>query len=78
MEKKFGFTWNFLWMYEDDDEDEEGRRWRNVKKKLDVGDAALDTIDLHNLAVPFLKKDQRAEISKFIRSMVDHLQCWST
>jgi len=43
-------------MYEDDDEDKEGRRWRNVKKKLDVDDAPLDTIDLYNLAVSFLKK----------------------
>jgi len=44
---------------------------------MNVGDAALDTINLHNLAVPFLKEkkkeDQRAEITKFIRSTVDHL-----
>ena len=28
----FLFFWCVWWMYEDVDEDEEGRRWRNVKK----------------------------------------------
>jgi len=35
-------------MYEDDDEE--------MLKKLDVGDAPLDTIDLHNLAANFFQK----------------------
>ena len=34
-----------MWEEEEDDE-----------KQLVVGDAPLDTIDLHNLAVPILKK----------------------
>jgi len=39
----------------------------------------LDTINIHNLTVPFFKKKyQRVEITKFIRFTVDHLQCWST
>jgi len=39
------------------EEDEE------IFKKIDVGDAPLGTIDLHNLIVPFWrKKDQRVEI----------------
>jgi len=27
----------------EDDKEDEGRSWRNVKKKLDVGNALLDT-----------------------------------
>jgi len=48
------------------------------QKQLVVGDIPLDIIDLYNLAVPFLKKDQSAEIKKLIRSTVDHLHCWPT
>jgi len=47
--------------------------------ELDVGDALLDTIELYNLVVYFLKKkDQKTEIKKLIRSTMDHLQCWFT
>jgi hypothetical protein len=46
-------------MYEENDEE--------MLIKMDVGDAPLDTIDLHNLVFTFSKKkDQRVEIKKLI------------
>jgi len=50
-----GLCW---WRYEDgneDDEENERRRWRKLKKIIGGG-VQLDIVDMHDLMVVFLKK----------------------
>jgi hypothetical protein len=50
-----------------------GKKMKKWRKKLTIDYSLDDAIDLHDLTVNSLKKDQRVKTKKLIMFMVDYL-----